>query len=172
MTSSSRVRSRTVARTWVESVRCVLRSRTSPASFRRASARSGTAAGFRRTPVYAAQREDIFHVLRHTYASVQLEAGESIVSLSTRLGHSSSAITLNHYAHYMPGAGHRGLAAMDSWLEQDQSSIAPEKCLVNGWTKNPTLKPQVKYMMASGAGLKVKYKETARGGLAVNIVEY
>ncbi|WP_406398428.1 hypothetical protein OH805_05580 [Streptomyces sp. NBC_00879] len=40
MTSSSRVRSRTAARTWVESVRCVVRSRTRPASFRRAGARS------------------------------------------------------------------------------------------------------------------------------------
>jgi integrase len=81
----------------------------------------------RRTPVYAAQREDMFHVLRHTYASVQLEAGESIVSLSTWLGHSSPKITLDHYAHFMPGADRRGIASMNAWLEQDQLRIVPEK---------------------------------------------
>jgi integrase len=32
----------------------------------------------RQYPVYEPSRQDMFHVLRHTYASVQLEAGESI----------------------------------------------------------------------------------------------
>jgi len=36
----------------------------------------------RRYPIYELSREDMFHVLRHTYASTQLEAGESIVSVS------------------------------------------------------------------------------------------
>jgi len=35
----------------------------------------------RKYPVYEVSRSGMFHVLRHTYASVQLEAGESIVSL-------------------------------------------------------------------------------------------
>ncbi len=61
-------------------------------------------------------RPDVFHVLRHTFASVQLEAGESIVSVATWLGHSSLKVTLDYYAHFMPGAGERGLAAMDRWL--------------------------------------------------------
>ncbi|GGN51678.1 hypothetical protein GCM10012285_42030 [Streptomyces kronopolitis] len=125
----------------------------------------------RRTPVYAAQREDMFHVLRHTYASVQLEAGESIVSLSTWLGHSSPKVTLDHYAHFMPGAGRHGLAAMDTWLEQDQPRIVPEKSPAAGWIKKMALNSQVKGLITSGASMNVKYKETARGGLAVNIIE-
>ncbi|MEV7087973.1 tyrosine-type recombinase/integrase [Streptomyces sp. NPDC093085] len=125
----------------------------------------------RRTPVYPAQREDMFHVLRHTYASVQLEAGESIVSVSTWLGHSSPNITLDHYAHFIPGAGRRGLAVMDTWLEQDQPQIVPEKSLVTGWIKKLAPDQQVKDLIPSGASMKVKYKETARGGLAVNIIE-
>ncbi|MGY1497432.1 hypothetical protein ACW4TU_12685 [Streptomyces sp. QTS52] len=125
----------------------------------------------RRTPVYAAQREDMFHVLRHTYASVQLEAGESVVSLAAWLGHSSPKITLDHYAHFMPGAGQRGLAAMNAWLHQDQPQIAPEKSLPAGWIKKLTLNPQVKGLIATGASMNVKYKETARGALAVNIIE-
>ncbi|SED86625.1 Transposase DDE domain-containing protein [Streptomyces sp. TLI_105] len=74
----------------------------------------------RRHPVFEASRSDMFHALRHAYAGVQLEAGESIVSLSKWLGHSSPKITLDHYLHFMPGAGSRGLAAMDAWLEQDR----------------------------------------------------
>lgn len=42
--------------------------------------------------------------------------GESIVSVATWLGPSSLKVTLDYYAHFMPGAGKRGLAAMDTWL--------------------------------------------------------
>ncbi|WP_442738360.1 tyrosine-type recombinase/integrase [Streptomyces pseudogriseolus] len=125
----------------------------------------------RRDPVYAAPREDMFHVLRHTYASVQLEAGESIVSLSKWLGHSTPKVTLDHYAHFMPGAGQRGLAAMDAWLEDRHQPKVPEKSLLAGWIKKIPPNPQVKGLVAQGARMSVKYKETARGGLAVNIIE-
>ncbi|MFE3626102.1 tyrosine-type recombinase/integrase [Streptomyces goshikiensis] len=61
-------------------------------------------------------RKDGFHVLRHTYASVLVEAGESIVTLARWLGHSSPTITLDHYAHFMPEAGGKGRAAIDALL--------------------------------------------------------
>jgi hypothetical protein len=125
----------------------------------------------RRVPVYAAPREDMFHVLRHTYASVQLEAGESIVSLSKWLGHSTPKVTLDHYAHFTPGAGQRGLVAMDAWLDDRPQPKVPEKSLLADWIKKiPTLS-LAKGPVTQGAPLSVKYKETARGGLAVNIVE-
>ncbi|MFJ6101815.1 tyrosine-type recombinase/integrase [Streptomyces sp. NPDC092359] len=125
----------------------------------------------RRHPAFELSRSDMFHVLRHTYASVQLEAGESIVSLSTWLGHSSPKITLDHYAHFMPGAGFRGLAAMDAWLEQGSPQKIPQKSLLVGWTKKMAMNPQVKDMISVAGRMNVKYKETARGGLAVNIIE-
>ncbi|MEY2226515.1 tyrosine-type recombinase/integrase [Streptomyces sp. BF23-19] len=65
---------------------------------------------------WKASRADGFHVLRHTYASVLLEAGESIVTLARWLGHSSPTITLDHYAHFMPEAGGKGRAAIDALL--------------------------------------------------------
>ncbi|WP_199553241.1 tyrosine-type recombinase/integrase, partial [Streptomyces sp. N35] len=81
-------------------------------------------------PKYEVRREDMFHVLRHTFASVQLEAGESVVTVSKWLGHAKPAITLEHYAHFMPGAGLRGLAAMDAWFTDSKvehpSSNPPE----------------------------------------------
>ncbi|SCF74133.1 hypothetical protein GA0115254_11513 [Streptomyces sp. Ncost-T10-10d] len=45
----------------------------------------------RRHPAFEPCRSDMFHVLRHTYASVQLEAGESVVSLSRWLGVAAAA---------------------------------------------------------------------------------
>lgn len=65
---------------------------------------------------WAAAPKDGFHVLRHTYASIMLEAGESVVTLAQRLGHSSPTITLGYYAHFMPEAGNRGRAVIDGFL--------------------------------------------------------
>ena len=128
-------------------------------------------ARIRRHPVFELSREDMFHVLRHTYASVQLEAGESVVSLSEWLGHSSPNITLDHYAHFMPGAGKRGLAAMDGWLAPTPPPNVPVKSLAAPWLKKLTINAQVRSALEAAAPMKVKYKETARGGLAVNVIE-
>ncbi|MFD4629100.1 integrase [Streptomyces sp. NPDC058284] len=54
--------------------------------------------------------------MRHTFASIILEAGESVVTLARWLGHSSPTITLDHYAHFMPEAGGKGRAAVDALL--------------------------------------------------------
>jgi hypothetical protein len=55
-------------------------------------------------------------VLRRTCASVMLEGGESVVTLSRRLGRSSPAITLGYYAHFMPEAGSGGSTTIDGLL--------------------------------------------------------
>ncbi|MFD8957188.1 tyrosine-type recombinase/integrase [Streptomyces anulatus] len=65
---------------------------------------------------WAAAPKDGFHVLRHTYASIMLEAGESVVTLARWLGHSSPAITLGYYAHFMPEAGSKVRGAIDGLL--------------------------------------------------------
>lgn len=77
--------------------------------------------GTRRRPntKHAAAPDDGFHALRHTFASVQLDARESVVSVSKWLGHSDPSITLKIYAHMMPEADGRGRAAMDAWFAGD-----------------------------------------------------
>lgn len=58
---------------------------------------------------WAAAPKDGFHVLRHIYASIMLEAGESVVTVARWLGHSTPPITLGYYiAHYMSEAGLAG----------------------------------------------------------------
>ncbi|MEE1765358.1 site-specific integrase [Streptomyces sp. SP18BB07] len=66
---------------------------------------------------WAAAPKDGFHVLRHTYASIMLEAGESVVTVARWLGHSSPTITLGYYAHFMPEAGRKGRTVIDGLLE-------------------------------------------------------
>jgi integrase len=75
---------------------------------------------------YGDTREHGFHCLRHTFASVNLEAGESPVTVSTWMGHGSVKITLDTYGHMMPGAGQKGLAAMDAWFTAPQPQILPQ----------------------------------------------
>ncbi|MFI5739099.1 tyrosine-type recombinase/integrase [Streptomyces anulatus] len=66
---------------------------------------------------YVESRENGFHALRHTFASVQLDAREPIVAVSSWLGHENAAITLRIYAHMMPEADGRGRSAMQAWFE-------------------------------------------------------
>jgi integrase len=44
------------------------------------------------------------HDTRHTYATLLLEAGESIERVSAQLGHSDVKITINTYYHFLPGS--------------------------------------------------------------------
>jgi integrase len=64
----------------------------------------------------ASTRENGMHVLRHTYASVLLDAGESIKALSLYLGHADPAFTLRVYTHLLPTSEDRTRRAIDQAL--------------------------------------------------------
>lgn len=72
---------------------------------------------FRTLKTYEESRENGFHALRHTYASVQLDSRENVVAVSKWLGHADPSITLRIYAHMLPEADGRGRAAMQKWFE-------------------------------------------------------
>ena len=48
--------------------------------------------------------EVVFHELRHTAASIAIQAGAHPKALQLRMGHSSITVTLDRYGHLMPGA--------------------------------------------------------------------
>lgn len=58
-------------------------------------------------------RQDGTHALRHHYASVLLDAGESIKALSEYLGHHDPGFTLRTYTHLMPTSATRTRKAID-----------------------------------------------------------
>ncbi|MFB4196311.1 tyrosine-type recombinase/integrase [Streptomyces carpaticus] len=63
---------------------------------------------------HQAAREHGMHALRHFYASVLLDAGESIKAVAEYLGHSDPALTLRVYAHLMPSSRERSRKAIDA----------------------------------------------------------
>jgi integrase len=65
-----------------------------------------------------------FHSLRHTVASALLGCGVDVKTVSVRLGHSSASVTLQIYAHVMPGGQERAAVVMDGWLGGDSSRNA------------------------------------------------
>jgi integrase len=69
-------------------------------------------------------RSDGFHALRHFYASVLLDAGESVKALSEYLGHADPGFTLRTYTHLMPSSAERTRRAVDSVLGGDDEGPA------------------------------------------------
>lgn len=63
---------------------------------------------------YPESRANGMHALRHFYASVLLDAGESIKAVAEYLGHSDPGLTLRVYAHLMPSSQERTRAALAS----------------------------------------------------------
>ena len=59
-------------------------------------------------------RERTFHDLRHTHATTLLQERVPLKVVSQRLGHSSVVITLQIYAHVMPGDDQAAAAAIDN----------------------------------------------------------
>ncbi|WP_432134233.1 tyrosine-type recombinase/integrase [Streptomyces sp. bgisy154] len=69
---------------------------------------------------YKASREDGMHALRHFYASVLLDSGESVKAVSTYLGHSDAGFTLRTYTHLMPTSETRTRKAVDAVYRKAQ----------------------------------------------------
>ena len=67
-----------------------------------------------------------FQDLRHFYASLLINHGESIKVVQARLGHASASETLDTYAHLWPDNEERTRAAVDDVLgrriDQDEES--------------------------------------------------
>jgi integrase len=54
------------------------------------------------------------HSLRHTYVSLLVARGESMKYIQEQLGHTSIKVTMDIYAHLMPGSGIQGADKLDS----------------------------------------------------------
>jgi integrase len=53
------------------------------------------------------------HTLRHTCASMLIEAGEPLTYVQQQLGHHSPAFTLKIYGHLLPRGTRRAVDALD-----------------------------------------------------------
>jgi integrase len=63
------------------------------------------------------------HDLRHTYASLLLQAGEPIGYVKEQLGHSSIQVTVDRYGHFIPGTNRQAV----DWLAEATTPAAASR---------------------------------------------
>lgn len=76
-------------------------------------------------------RDNMTHALRHWYASVLLDAGESIRTVADYLGHSDPSFTLRTYAHLMPESAERTRKAVDNAFSGAATASRVDESLTN-----------------------------------------
>jgi hypothetical protein len=86
------------------------------------------------------------HVLRHTYASVLPDAGESIKALAAYLGHADPGFTLRTYTHLLPTSEDRTRRAIDQAFGDGLGTVDG---LETAQTAAGRLPPQVRAGLAS-----------------------
>ena len=62
----------------------------------------------------AGVRQVRFHDLRHSFASLLLQNGESPVYVKDQMGHSSIQVTMDLYGHLIPGGNTQAVDRLDS----------------------------------------------------------
>jgi integrase len=55
-----------------------------------------------------------FHDLRHTFASLLLQNGESLTYVKQQMGHSSIQVTVDIYGHLVPGGNRAAVNKLDA----------------------------------------------------------
>jgi integrase len=70
------------------------------------------------------------HVLRHTYASLLIQAGEPITYVQQQLGHHSPAFTLAVYGHFVPRGDRRAVDALDDATGRNLYATTPVEPVV------------------------------------------
>lgn len=64
------------------------------------------------------------HDLRHTYASLLLQAGEPIAYVKQQLGHSSIQVTVDRYGHFIPGANRQAVERLAAATSEGEAAEA------------------------------------------------
>jgi len=62
-----------------------------------------------------------FHDLRHTFASLLLQQGESPVYVKEQMGHSSIQVTVDLYGHLIPDGNKQAVDRLDNHEPMDVS---------------------------------------------------
>jgi len=68
-----------------------------------------------------------FHDLRHTHATIALQAGVHPKVVSERLGHADIALTLNVYSHAIPALQETAAALVASLILDDDAPLPSER---------------------------------------------
>jgi len=91
----------------------------------------------------------LFHDLRHTFASLLIQRGESLAYVKDQLGHHSIQVTVDLYGHLVPGANRgavdRLASAIGSNLYATSDEVREEEREVTSeedWSRGRELNPR------------------------------
>lgn len=76
-----------------------------------------------------------FHDLRHTYASLLIQQGESLAYIRDQLGHHSIRVTVDTYGHLVPGSNRGAVDKLDEPAATKRNLYATE--ILEGAVKGP-----------------------------------
>ena len=65
-----------------------------------------------------------FHDLRHMFASLLIEQGESLAYIRDQLGHSSIKVTVDTYGHLVPGGNRQAVDRLDERVKVTEKEAA------------------------------------------------
>jgi len=68
-----------------------------------------------------------FHDLRHSYGSLLIQDGASLIYVKEQMGHSSIQITVDTYGHLIPGADIKWVDRLDSRPEPQQNATQAQQ---------------------------------------------
>ena len=63
-----------------------------------------------------------FHDARHTYATLLIQAGESLAYVKEQLGHSSIQITVDIYGHLVPGGNRQAVDKLHEGASDEEAA--------------------------------------------------
>ncbi len=70
----------------------------------------------------AGLRQVRFHDLRHTFASLLLQQGESMVYVKEQMGHSSIQVTVDLYGKLIPGGNKQAVDRLDTPVDKSENN--------------------------------------------------
>lgn len=73
-----------------------------------------------------------WHLLRHTYASILIDGGESVTVVARRLGHANPSETLRTYSHLWPDSDERTRQVVDAAFTKPVSDDADDGAAPGG----------------------------------------
>ncbi|MBF0551672.1 MAG: tyrosine-type recombinase/integrase [Deltaproteobacteria bacterium] len=76
------------------------------------------------------------HDLRHSFASLLIQAGESLAYVRDQLGHHSIQVTVDIYGHLTPGGNKQAVDRLD---DQDYSAATIRNLSATNNKKGPNL---------------------------------
>ena len=91
------------------------------------------------------------HFLRHTFASLLIQQGESLVYVKEQMGHSSIDVTVDTYGHLVPGGNRQAVDKLDDGFEDSDQLGMETKWNHFGQNESPEEKTALQVIEKTGA---------------------